>query len=125
MLHFQFGVGACNSVQLTDGTVLVEDCGSQDWWRLSPDNTGNYINGTWSQIASLPAGYSPLYDASAVVPEGRVIVEGGEYNFFNPAWTTLGAIYDPKSNTWYCQPDQCVVSTSPAVLIYGTRVLQG
>ena len=25
---------------------------------------------------------------------------GGEYNFFNPAWTTLGAIYQPITNRW-------------------------
>jgi hypothetical protein len=35
---------------------------------------------TWSQIASLPSGYIPSFFASAVLPDGRVIVEGGEYN---------------------------------------------
>jgi hypothetical protein len=25
---------------------------------------------------------------------------GGEYNFFNAVWTTLGAIYNPKTNLW-------------------------
>src|SRR4029077_3946165 len=46
------------------------------------------------------AGYAPLYYASAVLPDGRVIVEGGEYNFFSAVWTNLGAIYDPARNKW-------------------------
>ncbi|HZR56722.1 MAG TPA: kelch repeat-containing protein [Terriglobales bacterium] len=85
---------------LTDGTVMVHDTGAQDWWRLTPDNMGSYVNGTWSQLASLPTGYSPLYYASAVLPDGRVIMNGGEYNFGKEAWTTLGAIYSPKTNKW-------------------------
>ena len=32
--------------------------------------------------------------------DGRVIIEGGEYNFLQPVWTNLGAIYDPLSDTW-------------------------
>ncbi|MGO9127827.1 MAG: hypothetical protein ACLP6G_23410 [Terriglobales bacterium] len=85
---------------LTDGTVMVQDAGNQDWWRLTPDIHASYVNGTWTQLASLPAGYSPLYFSSAVLADGRVIVEGGEYNFFSPVWTNLGAIYDPLTNTW-------------------------
>lgn len=92
--------GAANPILLTDGTVLIQDEGSQDWWRLTPDLSGSYVNGTWTQIASLPAGYSPLYHSSAVLPDGRLIIEGGEYNFFVPTWTDLGAIYDPLANTW-------------------------
>jgi hypothetical protein len=92
--------GAANPVLLTDGTVLVQDAGEQDWWRLTPDQHGSYLNGTWTQVASLPSDYSPLYHSSAVLPDGRLIIEGGEYNFFNPLWTALGAIYDPIANTW-------------------------
>jgi hypothetical protein len=85
---------------LTDGTVLVQDAGAQDWWKLTPDSHANYVNGTWKQVASLPSNYSPLYFGSAVLPDGRVIVEGGEYNFFSPVWTNLGAIYDPLKDKW-------------------------
>jgi len=92
--------GAANPLLLTDGTVIVQDAGCQDWWRLTPDNHGSYANGTWSQIASLPPGYAPLYHSSAVLPDGRVIIEGGEYNFFDPVWTNLGAIYDPRADVW-------------------------
>jgi len=94
--------GAGPALLLTDGTVLVHDACGADWWKLIPDNTGSYINGTWKQVASSPSGYSPLYYASAVLPDGRVIVEGGEYNGAgcNPVWTNLGAIYDPVKDKW-------------------------
>jgi hypothetical protein len=35
-----------------------------------------------------------------VLPDGRVIVEGGEYNSCVPVWSNLGAIYDPLANSW-------------------------
>jgi hypothetical protein len=96
--------GPGNPILLTDGTVMVADNGCQDWWKLTPDQFGSYVNGTWTQLASLPNGYSPLYHASAVLPDGRVIIEGGEYIFsngvFNPVWSDQGAIYDPLANTW-------------------------
>ena len=95
---------AANPLLLTDGTVMVQNGGCQDWWKLTPDNTGSYVNGTWTQLASLPSGYSPLYHSSAVLPDGRVIIEGGEYNFAVSnvfgVWTNLGAIYDPLANAW-------------------------
>jgi hypothetical protein len=88
---------------LTDGTVMVHEYGSatmNNWWRLTPDINGNYQNGTWSQLASMSSTYGPLYFASAVLPDGRVIVEGGEYNFLQFAETNKGAIYDPVTNVW-------------------------
>ncbi|MEJ0045512.1 MAG: hypothetical protein WDN04_04760 [Rhodospirillales bacterium] len=90
---------------LTDGTVIVQDQGPDqngtgNWWRLTPDSFGSYVNGTWSQIASLPTGYAPLYFASAILPDGRVIIEGGEYNSGKEVWTNKGAIYDPLTNSW-------------------------
>jgi hypothetical protein len=90
---------------MTDGTVLAQDigscgCGAPDWWKLTPDKTGSYVNGTWSQIASMPKGYQPLYYASQVLPDGELIVQGGEYNGGGGVWTTLGAMYDPVKNKW-------------------------
>jgi hypothetical protein len=80
---------------------MVQDSQASDWWRLTPDNTGSYVNGTWSQLASMPSTYGPLYFGSAVLPDGRVIVEGGEYNITNQqVETNKGAIYQPKTNTW-------------------------
>ncbi len=92
--------GPGNPILLTDGTVMLQDDGCQDWWKLTPDEFGSYVNGTWTQLASTPAGYSPLYHSSAVLADGRVIIEGGEYNFLQPVWTNLGAIYDPRTDTW-------------------------
>jgi len=97
--------GAANPLLLTDGSVIVQDAGCPDWWRLTPDSSGSYANGTWTQIGSLPPGYAPLYHSSAVLPDGRVIIMGGEYNvvdgvYFTPAWTAQGAIYDPIADVW-------------------------
>ncbi|HEX8816398.1 MAG TPA: hypothetical protein VF753_12930 [Terriglobales bacterium] len=94
--------GAGPGLLLTDGTVLVHDACGTDWWKLTPDNTGSYVNGTWSQVASLQSGYAPVYFASAVLPDGRVMIQGGEYNVncVNPVWTNQGAIYDPVKNKW-------------------------
>jgi hypothetical protein len=85
---------------LTDGSVMAQDSNSAAWWKLSPDSSGNYAGGTWTQIASPPNGYDPAYYASAVLPDGRVIVEGGEYQAWNPVWQTVGAIYDPTTDSW-------------------------
>jgi len=98
--------GASNPILLTDGTVLVKETGFPDWWRLTPDQSGSYVNGTWSQVASLPVGYSPLYHSSAVLPDGRLIIEGGEYllsddhTAFIVSESAKGAIYDPIADTW-------------------------
>ena len=45
---------ASNQLLLTDGTVIAHSGCAADWWRLTPDNTGSYVNGVWTQIASLP-----------------------------------------------------------------------
>jgi len=94
------GVGAM--ALMTDGTVLLheEQSNAQNWYRLTPDNTGSYINGTIKKIATLPSGYAPLYFGSVVLTDGRYIIEGGEYNNGQGVWTNLGAIYDPVKNKW-------------------------
>ena len=97
--------GLCNPLLLTDATVIVASCDTKVWYKLTPDNTGSYANGTWAQIASLPViggtQYQPQYHASAVLPDGRVIIEGGEYNGGGTGvWTNLGAIYDPLADQW-------------------------
>ena len=99
-LHNQPTFNASTALLLTDGTVMVHQYSGRQWWRLTPDNTGSYVNGTWKRLALLPSNYSPLYYASAVLADGRVIVEGGEYNFGSPVETNLGAIFDPLTNLW-------------------------
>jgi hypothetical protein len=92
---------------LTDGTVIAHeendqngDVATNHWYKLTPDINGSYINGTWSQIASMPSNYGPLFFGSAVLPDGRVIAEGGEYNQYGGGFTKLGAIYDPVADAW-------------------------
>lgn len=85
---------------LTDGTVIAHTPSSVNWSRLTPDASGSYVNGTWSPIASMPTGYSPLYYASALLPDGRVVVMGGEYIAGHAVWSNKGAIYNPVANTW-------------------------
>jgi hypothetical protein len=92
--------GAGIAFLLTDGTVLAQGNSESDWWKLTPDNMGSYVRGTWSQMASLPAGYVPDAFASAVLANGRLVIAGGEYNSGNFELTSLGAVYDPKRNTW-------------------------
>jgi hypothetical protein len=92
--------GSQLTFQLTDGTVLSQSDDDSLWYILTPDNTGSYVNGTWKQAATLPSGYSPDSFASQVLADGRVLIEGGEYNFNKFALTNLGAVYDPVANTW-------------------------
>ena len=92
--------GAGVAFLLTDGTVLAQGANESDWWKLTPDINGSYLRGTWSQMASLPIGYVPDAFASAVLADGRLVIAGGEYNHGNFTLTNLGAVYDPKKNTW-------------------------
>ena len=90
---------------LTDGRVMVQDtgntsAGTSNWWFLTPDSHGSYAGGTWQHAASMSADYAPLYAASAVLPDGRLIVEGGEYNLGQFVETNKGAIYDPVADKW-------------------------
>ena len=88
---------------LTDGTVMFQGGSYTDWWKLTPDASGSYLNGTWTQLASLPAAwvYGPYAFASAVLADGRVLIEGGEYNLNGPfSLTNKGAIYSPVTDTW-------------------------
>jgi len=91
---------------LTDGSVMVQDqgatqSGAPGWWLLTPNDKGSYADGSWRRVASLPAGYGPVSFASAVLPDGRFIVEGGEDNLGDTnAFTNRGAIYQPLTNRW-------------------------
>jgi Bacterial Ig-like domain (group 3) len=113
-----FSAGTC--LLLTDGTVMCQQSQTNHWHRLTPDSNGSYVNGTWSNLADTPDGtdssnvggatcapcaYAPLYFASAVLADGRVVVIGGEYNTngytTSPATSTdtnIGFLFDPTGN---------------------------
>jgi hypothetical protein len=90
---------------LTDGTVMAQGMvavgsyGTGTWYKLTPDKTGSYVNGTWKTLATMPNNYQPLYYASAVLPDGRLVVVGGEYDG-SQSETNQGAIYQPLTNKW-------------------------
>lgn len=88
----------------TDGTVLAHartySSADSQWYKLTPDINGSYVNGSWSQLASMPSGYAPIDFAGGVLADGKLLVEGGEYNEAQDVESNLGAIYDPVANTW-------------------------
>ena len=47
---------------LTDGTVLAQGYSTNHWYRLTPDSSGDYQNGTWTTMADSVHG--PLYYVS-------------------------------------------------------------
>lgn len=95
---------------LTDGTVMVQECNTpygvpvptRRWWKLSPDNTGSYINGKWSRLADSHVGRR--YFASGVLADGRVVICGGEYTDLGSTQSENESntceIYDPTKNKW-------------------------
>jgi hypothetical protein len=91
-------------LQLRDGRILVheeQNGNPRNWWILTPDSTGSYVNGQWSSGGQLPENYSPFYFGSQVLSDGaRVVIEGGEYNFGTADWTTLGAIGTVSGSTF-------------------------
>jgi len=121
-------VNTDTALLLTDGTVMMHQYNSTNWWRLTPTITGNYVNGTWTQLASMPAGYEPLYFASAVMVDGQVLVEGGEYNDLDGVETNKGAIYNPTTNTWtnVVPPSGwSTIGDSPAVVLPDGTFMMG
>ena len=105
-----------DAMLLMDGSLLVEEYASQtgNWWRLTPDSSGNYLTGTWTLDSHMPAGYIPLYYCSAVLPDGRLVIQGGEYNYqlsgtppvftYVAVETRTGALYDPRTHSWSTLP---------------------
>jgi hypothetical protein len=94
--------GAYMEYLLTDGTVMVQGHNCSDWWKLTPTNSGSYVKGNWTQLASLPAGYAPYAAAGAVLADGRFLLTGGEYSNCGAQFTLTNqsAIYDPKKDKW-------------------------
>jgi len=123
--------GITFTLLLTDGTVMAQD-GTyyNQWWKLTPDIDGSYLNGTWTQLASLPVSYSPYASAEAVLADGRVVVIGGEYSGPNSDFTLTneGAIYDPRTDTWTAlapPPGFNNIGDSPATVLPDGRFLLG
>jgi len=84
---------------LSDGTVMCQQYSDTNWYRLTPDTNGNYVNGTWTTLA--PMHDSRLYFASQVLRDGRVLVTGGEYG---SGTNGSSEVYQPTNNTWTLTP---------------------
>ncbi len=80
---------------LPDATVMAQINNSSNWFRLVPDSTGHYVNGTWNTNVA-PASYNRTYFASDVLPSGKVFMAGGEYG----NGKDYTEIYDPVHNSW-------------------------
>lgn len=85
-------------ILLSDATVMVQDRSGPDWFRLVPDRTGGYTNGTWTNMASMR--YSRDFYASVVLQDGRVLIAGGEHPNGGPQKTN-SEVYVPLTNGWY------------------------
>lgn len=86
---------------LTDGTVLCHSPLTNQWFKLTPTAAGNYQDGTWTTVAPMQSDFGPLYYASSVLADGRVVIIGGEYNLDQGGvWTNQGAVYNPVTNKW-------------------------
>jgi hypothetical protein len=122
---------------LTDGSVMVVSeaiTSSTTWtvqaWRLTPDAFGSYVNGTWTYLSAFPSGYAPLYFASAVLADGRVVIAGGEYNGSSnhAVWTNLGYVYNSATNSYVSLAPPsgwAVIGDSPSTVLPDGRLLLG
>lgn len=119
---------ASQMLLLTDGAVMAqqEDGGdaSRHWWKLTPDNLGNYINGTWLQLADMAN--SRRFYASAVLADGRILVAGGEYSDAGGE-TDKAELYDPVANVWTSigNPGWGEIGDASASLLADGRLLAG
>ena len=120
---------------LTDGSLLFQGGLLQDFYRFKPDNKGSYVNGTLYPAAALPPNYIPYATSGGVLPDGRVLLIGGEYtllsnNTLTFSFTNKMAIYDPKADTWTMVappfgPDWDFIGDSPWTLLPNGHLLLG
>jgi hypothetical protein len=116
---------ASTMLLLTDGTVMCQESGGMNWWRLTPDRGGGYEQGTWSPLA--PMHHTRLYYASAVLADGRVFVAGGEYSDVGDE-TNTAEIYDPVRDSWTEIPgpsDWSSVGDAACCVLADGRLLMG
>ncbi len=86
------GNGIGTMLLLTDGSIMADvggDGDSTQWYRLTPDTSGNYSDGTWHNLANSNIGR--LFFGSVVLQNGDVMVLGGEdTNIGGPIASVVG-----------------------------------
>lgn len=87
---------------LSDGRVMVQEEATAHWHALTPDDTGSYVNGTWSELADMAIWRR--YYASGMLNDGRVIIVGGEQDGDIIQDTNKGEIYSPLTDSWTAIP---------------------
>ena len=117
--------GASTMLLLTDGTIMVQEEAGKNWWRLSPDAKGDYINGSWTPLS--PMKNTREYFASAVLSDGRVFVAGGEYSD-GGGDLDAAEIYDPVWDMWTSLPTPAGwtnIGDAPCCVLPDGRLLLG
>jgi hypothetical protein len=97
----QPSVGVGTMLLLSDGTVMAtagQDIATNQWFKLTPDTNGSYVNGTWTNLA--PMNYNRLFFSSDVLTNGQVFVAGGE----DGDGQMTAEIYDPPADVWAIVP---------------------
>lgn len=123
-----FPGSAGTAILRTDGGVMIEDYTTGFWWELYPDLTGSYQNGVYVLLPLAPLGYDPLYFASAVLPDGRVIIEGGEdNNGVNGVDTTEGAIFSTSKGFVNVKPPSgwSTIGDAPSIVLPNGKFMVG
>jgi hypothetical protein len=117
---------------MTDGTILTQSYSNNaTWYKYTPDEYGDYSDGTWTQVGSLQSGYGPSAFASDVLANGKFAIIGGEYNTpgqYDLQLTNLGAVYDPTAGTWtpLGHPNKWgFIGDSPSTVAADGRMLVG
>jgi hypothetical protein len=119
-------------ILLTDGTVMCLTTDSSGyasmngegnvWDLLTPDSTGSYLNGTWTQLPAMHD--TRLYCATWVLPDGNLYVAGGEYG----SGISTAELYNTVTQTWkYINgvPANWQVFDGSSELLYDGTILQG
>src|SRR5947209_8458970 len=96
-------------------------------YKLTPDSTGSYARGTWSQLASM--NLARFHDATTVLPDDRVLVLGGQNTGPNldTTKTNTGEIYNPVTNTWtnIAPFPEAEFGSDPTMLLPNGKLLAG
>ena len=86
------GTNAGHMLLLSDATVMVQNGDGADWFRLTPDSTGGYTNGTWTKLASMS--FPRNFYSCDLLTNGRVFVAGGEHPDGGPQLTNA-EVFNP------------------------------
>jgi len=130
------GSGAGTAIMTTQGLVLIQELtepasaggyATGNWYMLNPDSGGNYDTGFWTGPYS-SGSYAPMYFASATLPGGGVLIEGGEYDGPPLVDTAQGALFDPTSGAFSSvshPPGWLKIGDAPSVVLANKKFMMG